>query len=334
MSGDDRQSTADLSDVLFDLGAAFRRAVDGLNDHIRPEGIDPSTHTALGDSHAKTHETLDRGAKVSDKGRKFTKDVEDKAHESAEAIKGVDDAKTELSSGHVPGSAPAGPPAPAMTPQPQAWGMAAPQQMAMPAMGAGMGGGGAGMGGGGGGGRGFSFPSFGGGAGSGGGGGSQSGSGVREAAAYSRVGGPAVFQNLDAQQVQNAKEIVNAGLRRGDVSRDDIQIALMTALTESGIKRLANPAVPESLLIENDGEGYDHDSTGPFQQRQSWGATADLMDPAASADKFFDKLVGIPNRDQMDMGAVAQAVQVSAFPDAYSKHQKQAGQLLDAIFNS
>lgn len=332
MSGDDRQSTTDLSDVLFDLGAAFRRAVDGLNDHIRPDGIDPSTHTALGDSHAKTHETLDRGAKVSDKGRKFTKEVEDKAHESAEAIKGVDDAKTELSSGHVPGSAPAGPPAPAMTPQPQAWGMAAPQQMPMPAMGAGMGGGGAGMGGGGGGGRGFSFPSFGGGASSGGG--NQSGSGVREAAAYSRVGGPAVFQNLDAQQVQNAKEIVNAGLRRGDVSRDDIQIALMTALTESGIKRLANPAVPESLLIENDGEGYDHDSTGPFQQRQSWGATADLMDPAASADKFFDKLVGISNRDQMDMGAVAQAVQVSAFPDAYSKHEKQAGQLLDAIFNS
>lgn len=330
MSGDDRQTTNDLADVLLDLGAAFRRAVDGLNDHIRPDGIDPSTHTALGDSHAKTQKTLDHGAKVSDKGRKFTKDVEEQAHESAEDINGVD-AKTELSSGHVPGGAPAGPPAPAMTPQPQVWGMAAPQQMPMPmAMGGGMGGGGASPGGGG-----FSFPSFGSGGGSStGSGGSQGGSGVRDAAAFTKAGGPAVFQNLDAQQVQNAKEIVNAGLRRGDVSRDDIQIALMTAMTESGIRRLANPAVPESLLIENDGEGHDHDSTGPFQQRQTWGATADLMDPASSADKFFDKLVRIPNRDQMDMGAVAQAVQVSAFPDAYSKHQKQAGQLLDAIFAS
>ncbi|MCV7286016.1 hypothetical protein H7J87_11810 [Mycolicibacterium wolinskyi] len=334
MSGDDRQSTADLADVLLDLGAAFRRAVDGLTDHVRPDGIDPSTHAALGDSKAKTQEALDDGAKVSDKGRKFTKDVEEQARESAEDINGVD-AKTELSSGHVPGGAPAGqlaPPAPSMTPQPQVWGMAAPsQQMPMPAMGGGMGGGGTGMGGGGGG---FSFPSFSSGTGSVGGGGSQSGSGVREAAAHTRVGGPAVFQNLDAQQVQNAKEIVNAGLRRGDVSRDDIQIALMTALTESGIRRLANPAVPESLLIENDGEGYDHDSTGPFQQRQTWGDTADLMDPASSADKFFDKLVTIPNRDQMSMGAVAQAVQVSAFPDAYAKHEKQAGQLLDAIFAS
>jgi hypothetical protein len=321
--GNEIQVTGDLSDALHEVGSKFRNAVDGLSGDIRPDGIDPRTHAALGYSHAATQKALDHGTKVSDKGCKLTKDAKDKAHESAEDIDGVD-AKTELSSGHVLDAVPAGLPAPAVAPQQPVWGTVAPQQ-AMPA---GMGGGGSS--GGLGSGRGIPFPNFFGGTRSAGS--DQSGYGASEAA-YTRAQGPSVFQNFDAQQMKNAKEIVNAGLRRG-MNRDDIQTALMTAIAESEIKRLANPAVPESLMIDNDGEGHDHDSTGPFQQRQSWGETADLMNPATSADKFYDALLKIPNRDQMDLGAVAQAVQQSGRPGAYTKHEQQAGQLLDAIFAS
>jgi hypothetical protein len=203
-----------------------------------------------------------------------------------------------------------------------------PTMPSMPSMPAGMGadgGGGAGSGGG----RGFSMPSF-----SGGSGGGDHGGAQANEAAYTRPHGPSVFQNFDAQQMHNAKQMVNAGLNRGDVSRRDIQIMLMTGMQESSLRRLANPEVPESLEFDNDGVGHDHDSVGPLQQRQSWGSTADLMDPYSSADKFFDALVKIPDRDSMDMGAVAQAVQRSAAPGAYSKHEEQAGQLLDEIFSA
>ena len=304
------------------MSAKFKIAGDGLGEKVPANGIDPSTHDALNSSHATTKKALDHGSKVSDKGHKFTKDAKDQAHESAADINGVE-AKTELSSGQVS----AAPPVAAAAPAPQVAMPAMPQAMPMmPSMPTGMGtggGGGAGSGGG------SSVPNFAGASGSGGG---EYGGARAHEAAYSRPHGPSVFQNFDAQQMKNAKQIVNAGLNRGDVSRRDIQIALMTTMAETNIRRLANPNVPESLEYENDGTGKDHDSTGPFQQRQSWGDTADLMDPYSSADKFFDALVKIPNRDSMDMGAVAQAVQRSAVPDAYAKHEEQAGQLLDEIF--
>lgn len=327
MSSDKCQVSGVLTDALHKVGNEFRGAAEAMPDEVPAEGIDPSTSEAVKQSHERTRRELDRGAQASDTGEEFTEDVEERARESAADIEGVD-AKTELSSGNVSGGPllgqqPPVPVAPAAAQQPM-W-TAMPQQMAMPA--AAMGAAGGGMGGGSGGG-GFSLPSF---ASAGpAGAGRQSGSGIRESA-LTKVGGPAVFGPLDAQQMKNAKEIVNTGLRMG-ASRDDIQIALMTAMTESNIRRLANPSVPESMLIENDGEGYDHDSTGPFQQRQSWGATADLMDPSTSAEKFFNELFKISGRDQMDMGAAAQAVQRSAYPDAYSKHEQFADQLLDAIF--
>lgn len=325
MSGDDVQVTGDLSDVLHDVGTKFRQAFDGLPAQIRAEGIDPSTHSALGDSHDATQKLLDRGAKVSDNGRKFTEEAEEQAHESGDDIKKVDTTKTELSSGHAPPAQPQAmstPPPSAAQQQPM--NAAPPQQTAMPA---GMSGGGSGSGSGRGGGGG-GFPNFAAGAQSAGN--SQSDSGAK-GAGRTHPRGPSVFMNFDAQQMQNAKEIVNAGLRLG-MSRDAIQIALMTAITESGIRRLANANVADSLLIDNDGIGEDHDSTGPFQQRQSWGATADLMDPTTSAGKFFAELVKVDGWEYMDKGQAAQKVQKSAFPDAYDKYEEQAGQLLDRIF--
>ncbi|MUM19678.1 hypothetical protein FZI91_21600 [Mycobacterium sp. CBMA271] len=174
---------------------------------------------------------------------------------------------------------------------------------------------------------------FGGGSGGGHGGGSHGtpdGTYSNTGAPSMRPSGPSVFMNLDAGQMEVARKIIEEGLRRG-LSPEAIQIALATALTESGLRSLANGSVPDSMMLPNDGVGQDHDSVGPFQQRQSWGATADLMDPARSAGKFYDQLVKVSGWQDMSVAQAAQAVQRSAFPDAYAKYEAQAGQIFHQV---
>lgn len=178
---------------------------------------------------------------------------------------------------------------------------------------------------------------FGGGSGGGHGGGGFGGGHSAPDGSYSNTGapslrpsGPSVFMNLDAGQMEVARKIIEEGLRRG-LSPEAIQIALATALTESGLRSLANSSVPDSMMLANDGVGHDHDSVGPFQQRQSWGATADLMDPARSAGKFYDQLVKVSGWQDMSVAQAAQAVQRSAFPDAYAKYEAQAAQIFHQV---
>lgn len=171
---------------------------------------------------------------------------------------------------------------------------------------------------------------FGGGHGSGGGHSVPDGSYSNTGAPSLRPSGPSVFMNLDAGQMEVARKIIEEGLRRG-LSPEAIQIALATALTESGLRSLANSSVPDSMMFPNDGVGHDHDSVGPFQQRQSWGATADLMDPTKSAGKFYDQLVKVSGWQDMSVAQAAQSVQRSAFPDAYAKYEAQAAQIFHQV---
>ncbi len=165
-----------------------------------------------------------------------------------------------------------------------------------------------------------------------GGGGSGGGAGSMSSAGYSSpiIGGPSQFENLDAKQMDVAKAIVAEGVRRR-LPPQAMQIALATALQESGLRSLANPAVPASMMLPHDGVGRDHDSVGPFQQRQTWGRTVDLMNPAASAGKFYDQLEKLQGWQKMPVTVAAQQVQRSAFPDAYAKHTRQAGALVNVI---
>jgi cell wall-associated NlpC family hydrolase len=120
-------------------------------------------------------------------------------------------------------------------------------------------------------------------------------------------------------QIANAQTIIDVGQRLG-ASQRDIQIALMTALVESGLHNV------------NYG---DRDSLGLFQQRSAWGSVEQRLDPAESARMFFTGghggqrgLFDFANRDQMSMGQAAQAVQVSAYPDRYAKQAGNAADLL------
>jgi hypothetical protein len=137
---------------------------------------------------------------------------------------------------------------------------------------------------------------------------------------------------LDQAQMDNAAAIVAAGVRRGLPQRAMV-IAVATAMQESNLYIQANPTVPASLHYPHQRASADHDSLGLFQQRpsQGWGSVAQLMDPAYSAGHFYDKLVKVAGWQTMELTAAAQAVQRSAFPGAYQKHQLRAQQIVAAL---
>src|SRR5690606_15878344 len=101
----------------------------------------------------------------------------------------------------------------------------------------------------------------------------------------------------------------------------------------SNLLNLANPAWPESFQYPHDGTGYDHDSVGLFQQRAStgWGPVAQLMNPEYAAGKFYEALKRVPGWQEMPVTLAAQAVQRSAFPYAYARHEARARQIVDAL---
>lgn len=98
-----------------------------------------------------------------------------------------------------------------------------------------------------------------------------------------------------------------------------------------------------SQSVAHDGTGTDNDSLGLFQQRPfaGWGTwpssqPADalaahverLMDPVWQTQVFLAHLRAVPNWTVLSYAEAAQAVQVSAFPDAYARWQPLAVQLL------
>jgi hypothetical protein len=125
---------------------------------------------------------------------------------------------------------------------------------------------------------------------------------------------------LDAEQLDNARAIASIGKQRG-MSDQGIQIALMTALTESGLRNL------------NYG---DRDSLGLFQQRpsQGWGSREQVSNREYSAAKFYDSLAKT-NWQGTTPWMAAQNVQRSFDPTG-SNYQKQyalAQRAFNAIYN-
>ncbi len=137
---------------------------------------------------------------------------------------------------------------------------------------------------------------------------------------------------LDQAQTDNAVTIVDVVRRRG-LPRRAMVVAVATAMQESDLRNVASTAVPESLGYPHQGVEVDYDSVGLFQQRasQGWGTVAQLMDPVYATSVFLDRLVEVPGWESMSVTAAAQAVQRSAFPDAYQKHQPLAEQVVAVL---
>jgi murein DD-endopeptidase MepM/ murein hydrolase activator NlpD len=131
---------------------------------------------------------------------------------------------------------------------------------------------------------------------------------------------PRVGQYSPAQ-VHNAAVIINTGADLKMPPRAWV-IAVATAMQESALNNLGDL-----------GKNNDHDSLGLFQQRPSagWGTPEQVQDPAYASTKFYDKLKAVPNWENEPLTEAAQKVQVSAYPDAYAKHEPQATQLVNQL---
>lgn len=137
---------------------------------------------------------------------------------------------------------------------------------------------------------------------------------------------------LSETQMNNAKAIVWTGVDIG-MPRRALIIAVATAMQESELLNRASEVLPESKNYPHQGTGWDHDSVGLFQQRTSsgWGPVAKLMDPAYASQQFYYALMRVPGWQRMRVTQAAQAVQVSAFPEHYAKHEGRAKQVVNAL---
>lgn len=131
---------------------------------------------------------------------------------------------------------------------------------------------------------------------------------------------------LEPEQISVAKQIIAIGKQRGLNDRD-IVIALMTAMQESGMRNLSyGDGLPDTC------------SLGVFQQqwclvnpttgKPVWGTKAQVTNVTYSINRFYKSLEYIKNRGSMRLTQAAQAVQRSAFPEAYAKHEPLARALV------
>ena len=122
---------------------------------------------------------------------------------------------------------------------------------------------------------------------------------------------------VSPEQGENAALIAALAAKRGLPPRA-VTIALATAYQESKIVNI----------------DYGHlDSVGLFQQRpsQGWGPRRKLLDPVYSTNKFYDALVQVDGWQRMRVTEAAQAVQRSAYPEAYADHEADARILASAL---
>ncbi|WP_230393699.1 peptidase M23, partial [Plantactinospora alkalitolerans] len=140
---------------------------------------------------------------------------------------------------------------------------------------------------------------------------------------------------LSGVQMDNARAIVRTGRDMG-MPRRALVIGVATAMQESDLLNRASEVLPESKRYPHQGSGWDHDSVGLFQQRTSsgWGPVNRLMDPAYATAQFFDALRRVPGWERMRLTEAAQAVQVSAYPEHYAKHEDEATEVVEALVPS
>ena len=134
-------------------------------------------------------------------------------------------------------------------------------------------------------------------------------------------GGPDELR-LDDEQWQVSRTIIDVA-KSLTVGERGWVIALAAGLQESGLRPLTYG---------------DRDSLGVFQQRASWGSAHDRINPVTAARMFFTGghagqrgLLDIPGWQAMSVTEAAQAVQVSAYPDAYAKWEGAAVHIVQVL---
>ncbi|MBA2574399.1 MAG: hypothetical protein H0V02_06380 [Nocardioidaceae bacterium] len=123
--------------------------------------------------------------------------------------------------------------------------------------------------------------------------------------------------SLTPEQAENASIIAAVAERRRMPARA-LTIAIATAYQESKIENLS---------------GGDRDSLGLFQQRpsQGWGSREQIQDPYYASNAFYDALEKVEGYADLEVTEAAQAVQRSAYPDAYADHEQDARTVASAL---
>ncbi|MEI5672447.1 MULTISPECIES: peptidoglycan-binding domain-containing protein [unclassified Nocardioides] len=126
------------------------------------------------------------------------------------------------------------------------------------------------------------------------------------------------YDSLSDEQKGHARTIIGVGKGAG-VPEQGWVVALATAMQESTLVNV---------------DYGDRDSLGLFQQRtsQGWGTEAQILDPVLSTRAFYGVAAHTPNPGLLDIAGwesmpvteAAQAVQRSAYPDAYAKWETLA----------
>lgn len=136
------------------------------------------------------------------------------------------------------------------------------------------------------------------------------------------TGGDAVGPGgLSDEQTRNAAVIVTVGQRMRVPARGWV-IAIATALQESNLTNHGHL-----------GAANDHDSLGLFQQRpsQGWGTPEQIMSPDHAAWMFYEHLLRVFGWQELPLTQAAQAVQRSAYPNAYARHEQRATAIVTAL---
>ncbi len=137
----------------------------------------------------------------------------------------------------------------------------------------------------------------------------------------------------DNEQVANAATIVAVG-QKLDVPVEGQVVAVAAAMQESSLRNVDHGDTdPDTGAMTT--------SRGLFQQIAAWGPEPDRMDPATAAAMFFTGgasgqpgLTDIDGWQNMPVTVAAQAVQGSAFPDAYAKWEQQARTMVGLVTNT
>ncbi len=121
----------------------------------------------------------------------------------------------------------------------------------------------------------------------------------------------------DLEQTKWATQMAAIGINR-ELPPRATTIAIATAYQESKMRNI------------NYG---DRDSLGLFQQRpsQGWGSEEQIMNPIYAINAFYEGLERVNGYTDMEITRAAQAVQRSAFPEAYAQHEANARALASAL---
>jgi hypothetical protein len=139
-------------------------------------------------------------------------------------------------------------------------------------------------------------------------------------------GAPSGQQRLQLtdEQLSNARSIMKTGQKMNLPPRAWV-VAISTAMQESKLVNLGNL-----------GGANDHDSLGLFQQRPTsgWGTPEQITNTEHASESFYKGLTNVAGWGDMSVTEAAQAVQVSAYPDAYAQWEQQAGDIIDGFYGA